>query len=95
MGYFLSESFGKVMYIHKDRVDVQWLFTESYTSKLRPWYLNDGSVFTGVIQQVNDMFVGGGCSPLKAQLDRNKKLKVVSLQAIKNGVGENEFNKFS
>jgi hypothetical protein len=96
LGYFLSASFGKVWKIEGLSVHVNWLFAERYSSKLRPWYLHGGQIYSGVIQE-NEIFTGdtNSIEPLKAVLDSNKKLRKATRVAIEDVIGKIEFDKYS
>ncbi len=96
LGYFLHASFGKVIQIGLVDVGVEWLFAETYSSKLRSWKLPDGNVYGGNIAE-NEIYTGDTESTvaLKAELDKNKKLKEVTKRAIKKVVGIDEFEKYA
>ena len=93
LGYFLTASFGKVTRVGQMDVGVPWLFAETYSSKLRSWKLPNGIVYEGSIWE-NEIYTGDTqwTVALKAELDKNKKLKEVTKRAIRKVVGVEEFN---
>jgi hypothetical protein len=95
-GYFLAASFGKVVKIVGIEVIVNWLFAEAYSSKLRPWMLADGAMYTDTLDETS-IFTGDTDSvePLKAALDKNKRLTKVTKDAIISVIGIDEFNKYA
>ncbi len=95
LGYFLDASFGKVTAIEGLKVHVSWLFTESYSAKLRPWYLQNGHEHTGILHE-SELFTGdtSSATPLKATVSRNKKLAQATKQAIIDVIGVDEFEKY-
>jgi hypothetical protein len=95
-GYFLATSFGKVVDILSERrqVRVTWLFTESYSSKLRPWFLPSGEQYSGILNET-EIFTGDSnvFIPMKAKLDSSKKLTKETISMIKAVIGEDEIMK--
>ncbi len=96
-GYYLGASFGKVVEIilTKRQVRVNWLFAETYKSKLRPWFLPDGSLYSGVLSE-HEIFTGDSESstPLIAKLDSQRRLTKDTLTAIGNVLGTAEIEKY-
>ncbi len=95
-GYFLAASFGKVEKIVGIEVVVYWLFAETYSSKLRPWMLGNGNMYTDVLGE-ESIFTGDTDSiePLKAVLDKSKRLTKVTKDAIISVIGIEEFDKYA
>jgi hypothetical protein len=96
LGYFLKASFGKVWKIEGLSVHLHWMFTEKYSSKLRPWYLQGGQMHSGIIQEC-EIFTGDteSIEPLKAMIDSNNRLKKVTKLAIIDVIGQVEFKKYA
>ena len=95
-GYFLATSFGKVVEILTERhqVRVTWLYTESYYSKLRPWFLSSGEQYSGILNEA-EIFTGDSdvFTPMKAKLDSSKKLTKETINMIKVVLGDEEILK--